>query len=87
MGEECSEDSNPQEVKSRPIHIAGINHLELYLYLYFQEDFQSMTYGFKMANNVTDLRVTGEFLKYCWHNFYNLFCISYLMPVLSKELD
>lgn len=25
----------------------------------FQEDFQAMTYGFKMANNVTDLRVTG----------------------------
>ncbi|XP_051875496.1 N-alpha-acetyltransferase 35, NatC auxiliary subunit isoform X2 [Pristis pectinata] len=24
-----------------------------------EEDFQSMTYGFKMANNVTDLRVTG----------------------------
>uniref|UniRef100_A0A8C9SWA3 N-alpha-acetyltransferase 35, NatC auxiliary subunit n=1 Tax=Scleropages formosus TaxID=113540 RepID=A0A8C9SWA3_SCLFO len=24
-----------------------------------QEDFQAMTYGFKMANNVTDLRVTG----------------------------
>ena len=25
-----------------------------------QEDFQAMTYGFKMANNVTDLRVTGK---------------------------
>uniref|UniRef100_A0A8C4PX25 N-alpha-acetyltransferase 35, NatC auxiliary subunit n=1 Tax=Eptatretus burgeri TaxID=7764 RepID=A0A8C4PX25_EPTBU len=25
-----------------------------------EEDFHSMTYGFKMANNVTDLRVTGE---------------------------
>uniref|UniRef100_A0A4W3GWC5 N-alpha-acetyltransferase 35, NatC auxiliary subunit n=1 Tax=Callorhinchus milii TaxID=7868 RepID=A0A4W3GWC5_CALMI len=25
-----------------------------------REDFQSMTYGFKMANNVTDLRVTGN---------------------------
>uniref|UniRef100_A0A668AX37 N-alpha-acetyltransferase 35, NatC auxiliary subunit n=1 Tax=Myripristis murdjan TaxID=586833 RepID=A0A668AX37_9TELE len=24
-----------------------------------EEDFQAMTYGFKMANNVTDLRVTG----------------------------
>ena len=27
-----------------------------------QEDFQAMTYGFKMANNVTDLRVTGTAL-------------------------
>uniref|UniRef100_A0A3B3QJC9 N-alpha-acetyltransferase 35, NatC auxiliary subunit n=1 Tax=Paramormyrops kingsleyae TaxID=1676925 RepID=A0A3B3QJC9_9TELE len=25
-----------------------------------EEDFQAMTYGFKMANNVTDLRVTGD---------------------------
>ncbi|XP_054895580.1 N-alpha-acetyltransferase 35, NatC auxiliary subunit-like, partial [Poeciliopsis prolifica] len=24
-----------------------------------EEDFQAMTYGFKMANNITDLRVTG----------------------------
>lgn len=25
-----------------------------------EEDFQSMNYGFKMANSVTDLRVTGK---------------------------
>ncbi|TRY99434.1 hypothetical protein DNTS_022988 [Danionella cerebrum] len=35
----------------------GIHFLSPYHFI--QEDFQAMTYGFKMANNVTDLRVTG----------------------------
>lgn len=35
-----------------------------------QEDFQAMTYGFKMANNVTDLRVTG--MKTSSHNWVRL---------------
>uniref|UniRef100_A0A8C7E5X1 N-alpha-acetyltransferase 35, NatC auxiliary subunit n=1 Tax=Naja naja TaxID=35670 RepID=A0A8C7E5X1_NAJNA len=30
-----------------------------------EEDFQSMTYGFKMANSVTDLRVTGKIQIHC----------------------
>ncbi|OXB64803.1 hypothetical protein ASZ78_010396 [Callipepla squamata] len=30
-----------------------------------EEDFQSMTYGFKMANSVTDLRVTGTSSAFC----------------------
>ena len=33
--------------------------INLTLCEFWQEDFQSMTYGFKLAHNVTDLRVAG----------------------------
>uniref|UniRef100_A0A8C9G3F8 N-alpha-acetyltransferase 35, NatC auxiliary subunit n=1 Tax=Pavo cristatus TaxID=9049 RepID=A0A8C9G3F8_PAVCR len=42
-----------------------------------EEDFQSMTYGFKMANSVTDLRVTGT---------SSVFCVStYLVSTRSRQ--
>ena len=31
----------------------------MYMRIFSQEDFQSMTYGFKMADQVTDMRATG----------------------------
>lgn len=54
-----------------------------------QEDFQSMTYGFKMANSVTDLRVTGKTFTRWYTSFVFVFvsCLNSLSLFLGMLKD
>uniref|UniRef100_A0A8C5RLA5 N-alpha-acetyltransferase 35, NatC auxiliary subunit n=1 Tax=Laticauda laticaudata TaxID=8630 RepID=A0A8C5RLA5_LATLA len=58
-----------------------------------EEDFQSMTYGFKMANSVTDLRVTGKIQIHCLFTgrIYGFGatkkrkCVNYFSKLIANE--
>ncbi|KAL0607023.1 hypothetical protein AAY473_023624, partial [Plecturocebus cupreus] len=59
-GLELLTSGNPPASASQSTGITGVSHCaQPDVFIGIVEDFQSMTYGFKMANSVTDLRVTG----------------------------